>query len=229
MSPAAAIVQPVAEPFADGLNLRATAFAALIHGAGAEEMLGLAQTEEIVPKAMRRRLSLYDMAAARCIAGLAAPVAGGKGTDEDIVFASRYGNMAVTFDLLTQVITDDLLSPAKFSVSVHNAAAGAASMVAKNRAGHTAVSGLERTVAAGLTEAWTRIADGASSVICIYSDIALMAPYAEFDEAGPSVTLAVRFSAGSVDGAHVLGDGRRGAEAFARALAAGAGGVTWRP
>jgi hypothetical protein len=212
-----------------GLSLRATAFAGLIQQAGAEEMLGLARTDEVVPKAMRRRLSLYDMAAARCVAGLAAPFVNGKGADEDIVFASRYGNMAVTFDLLTQVVADELLSPAKFSVSVHNAAAGAASMVAKNRAGHTAVSALDRTAAAGLTETWTRIADGASSIICIYSDIALMTPYAEFDEAGASVTLAVRFSAGSPDDAHELADGRLGAETFARALAAGAGGVTWRP
>jgi len=229
MSPDATLFQRGTQPFSDGLSLRAIAFAALIEQAGEEEMLGLAGTEAVVPKTMRRRLSRFDMAAARCITGLAPPAVDGKGADEDIVFASRYGNMAVTFDLLTQVVADELLSPAKFSVSVHNAAAGAASMVAKNRAGHTAVSALNRSAAAGLTETWTRIADGASSVICIYSDIALMAPYAEFDEAGPSVTLAVRFTAGSHDGAHELTDGRTGAAAFARALAAGARGVTWRP
>lgn len=229
MLPAAMPFKQEPRPSEDGLGLRATAFAALIQDGGSDETLGLTATEAVVPKAMRRRLSLYDMAAARCIAGLAAAAVDDMGADEDIVFASRYGNMAVTFDLLAQIVGDELLSPAKFSVSVHNAAAGAASMVARNRAGHTAVSALERTAAAGLTEAWTRIADGAPTVICVYSDIALMTPYAEFDEAGPSVTLAIRFSAGSPDNAHVLGDGRRGAEAFARALAAGAGGVTWRP
>ncbi len=87
---------------------------------------------------------------------------------------------------------DEILSPAKFSISVHNAAAGAASQIVANRAGHTAIAAGFRTLTAGLTEAWSRIASGAASVIFVYADLPLMGPYREFDEPGPGVHLAVR-------------------------------------
>ena len=59
--------------------------------------------------------------------------------------------MGVTLDLLVQLVGEELLSPAKFSMSVHNASAGAVSQVAANRAGHTAIAGGARTLTAGLT------------------------------------------------------------------------------
>jgi hypothetical protein len=216
--------QAAAGALPGALGLRPAAFAALVMEGEAEEALGRVAGDDRLPKALRRRMTQFDLMAARCIAGLAAD-----GAAEEIVFASRYGNMAVTFDLLTQVVTDELLSPAKFSVSVHNAAAGAASLIAKNRGGHTAISALGRSLAAGLTEAWIRIADGAPSVIFVYSDLPLMQPYSPFDEPGPGVTLAIRFTAGSSADAHVVENGREGAAALARALAEGAEGVIWAP
>jgi hypothetical protein len=204
------------------LSLRVDGFAGIVRGAASEEAFGAVADEDVLPKALRRRMSVFDLGVARCVMGLAA-----QGVDEDIVFASRYGNMGVTFDLLVLLAKNELLSPAKFSISVHNAAAGAASQIVTNRAGHTAIAAGARTLTAGLTEAWTRIRTGSSSVIFVYSDLPLMAPYDEFDEPGPGVQLAVRLSTGESDTS--VTDGRIGAEALARALAAGAEGLTWQP
>ncbi len=205
------------------LSLRSAGFAAIVRGPALEERFGAVAGEEMLPKAMRRRMSAFDLGVARCVIGLA-----GQGIDEDIVFASRYGNMGVTFDLLVLLAKNELLSPAKFSISVHNAAAGAASQIVINRAGHTAIAAGVRTLTAGLTEAWTRIHTGSPSVIFVYSDLPLMAPYDDFDEPGPGVQLAVRLVASERRGSEVA-DGRIGAEEWVRALASCAEGLTWRP
>lgn len=112
---------------AQELRLGARAFAALVGETGAMSPLGLAVAEEALPKATRRRLSTFDMAVARCTFGVLE-----EGRAEDIVFASRYGNMLLTYDLLVQLAEQELLSPAKFSMSVHNAASGAVSLLAAN-------------------------------------------------------------------------------------------------
>jgi hypothetical protein len=205
------------------LSLRSSGFAAMLRGPGSEETFGAVAGEDVMPKALRRRMSVFDLGVARCVIGLA-----GQGVDEDIVFASRYGNMGVTLDLLVLLAKNELLSPAKFSISVHNAAAGAASQILVNRAGHTAVAAGPRSLAAGLTEAWTRIRTGSPSVIFVYSDLPLMVPYDEFDEPGPGVHLAIRLGASDAGGMDVA-DGRIGAEQLARAVAGGAERLTWRP
>ena len=211
------------EASSPALTLQARQYAAIVRGPASEERFGAVAGEEVLPKALRRRMSLFDLGVARCVMGLAS-----QGVDEDIVFASRYGNMGVTFDLLVLLAKNELLSPAKFSISVHNAAAGAASQIVVNRAGHTAIAAGERTLAAGLTEAWTRIRTGSPSLIFVYADLPLMAPYDEFDESGPGVQLAVRLIA-SESGGFDLADGRSGVEAWVRALDSGAEGLTWRP
>lgn len=200
-------------------------FAAVVHGDGPED-LGAVAADDTLPKALRRRMSPFDLGAARCVMGLAV-----QGASEDIVFASRYGNMGVTFDLLALLCRDEILSPAKFSISVHNAAAGAASQIVANRAGHTAIAAGAHTLTAGLTEAWSRIASGAASVIFVYADLPLMGPYREFDEPGPGVHLAVRLvhAASGTGEMHPVADGRLGAEGLAHRLGAGVEGLTWRP
>jgi hypothetical protein len=207
------------------LSLRSLEFAALVRGQTSDETFGAVASEDVLPKALRRRMSVFDLGVARCVIGLAS-----HGVDEDIVFASRYGNMGVTLDLLVLLARHELLSPAKFSISVHNAAAGAASQILTNRAGHTALAAGIRSLTAGLTEAWTRINTGTRSVIFVYSDLPLMSPYDEFDEPGPGVHLAMRLAADDRGGVAVeVADGRIGAEQFVRALDGGVEGLAWRP
>jgi hypothetical protein len=209
------------------LALRSTGFAAIVRGRSGEDAYGRVAAEDVLPKALRRRMSVFDLGVARCVIGLAAKSADGT-ADEDIVFASRYGNMGVTVDLLVMLANSELLSPAKFSISVHNAAAGAASQILANRAGHTAIAAGGRTLSAGLTEAWMRIRTGRPSVIFVYSDLPLMAPYDAFDEPGPGVHLAVRLAAADGPG-FAVADGRMGAEALVHELASGVEALSWRP
>lgn len=208
-----------------GTNLSAgvSAFAAIVRTAAGEELFGKVAGDEALPKAQRRRMSAFDLGVARCLGGLAQ-----NGVDEEIVFASRHGNMDLTTDILLQLANNEIVSPAKFSMSVHNAALGAASQMTANRAGHTAVAAGPRSMAAGLTEAWLRLSSGSPSILMLYADHPLVGPYAPFDEPGPGVHVAMRLVRGAGE-AHALEDGRTGAEALARALAAGTGAVTWRP
>ncbi len=60
--------------------------------AGETEDLGAVAGDDALPKALRRRMSPFDLGVARCVMGLAV-----QGASEDIVFASRYGNMGVTY------------------------------------------------------------------------------------------------------------------------------------
>lgn len=204
------------------LCVRVTAFAALVSSPEGETAFGCVASDDFLPKTLRRRLSGFDLGVARCIGGIAQ-----HGLDEEIVFASRHGNMQLTTDLLVQLARDEVLSPAKFSMAVHNASIGVTSQIIANRAGHTSVAAGERSLAAGLTEAWLRLESGSPSVILCYSDAPLVGVYAEFDESGACVHLAMRLEPGSGE-EMILDDGRAGAEALARSLGRGAGTVSWR-
>ncbi len=207
------------------LSARVVSFSAITLAAGVEQSFGATVSEDALPKAVRRRLSAYDLGVARCMLGL-------HDGDETIVFASRHGNMELMTALFEQLARQEILSPAKFSMSVHNAAMAAASQMTGNRAGHTAVGAGRRSLAAGFTEAWLRLRTGGDSVIVCYADRPLESVYTDCDEEGPAVYLAARLvldeqSPGTVAG-HEVADGRVGAEALARALASGERGLTWR-
>ena len=70
-----------------------------------------------------------------------------------VVFASRWGEIGTTIDLMRQFHADGEMSPAGFSVSVHNAAPGAFSLFTRNRAGYTAIAARRRTLSSGFLEA----------------------------------------------------------------------------
>lgn len=105
-----------------------------------------------VPPLDRRRLTDVERAAL-CTAW---PVAGGP-CELPMVFASRWGEIGVTLKLMRQFHDDGEMSPAAFSASVHNAAAGAFSILAKNHAPYTAVAARERTLESGLIEALSQM------------------------------------------------------------------------
>jgi hypothetical protein len=202
------------------------AFAAILPGADGERILGAVAGTDALPAALRRRMTPFERGLARCVAGLSPPDAA-----EDIVLCSRYGNMAIAVDLLRRLSERDLLSPALFSMSVHNAAAGCASQITGNRGGHTAVAAGPRTLAAGLTEAYVRLATGARSVLLAFAERALPDVYAGFDPPGAAdLYLAVRVSAPAGAGPlATLADGAAGVLALAEALASGARRICWRP
>ncbi len=208
------------------LSAAVTQAAGLAGPDSAPEAFGRAASADTIPKGMRRKLSALDMGVARCVIGL------GEGSPaEEIVFASRYGNMTVTLDLLNALVERDLLSPARFSASVHNAAVGLATQLTLNRRAHTAIAAGANTLAAGLTEAWTRLASGEPSVMLVYADMPLMSAYAAFDEgpADTAVWLALRLTSPGRDSATPLQPGRAGALALAREAGSPPGRLSWEP
>lgn len=107
-----------------------------------------------VPPLERRRLTAVERAAL-CTAW---PVVGGP-SELPMVFASRWGEIGVTVRLMRQFHDDGEMSPAGFSASVHNAAPGALSMLAKNHAPYTAIAARERTLEMGLLESLVQMRD----------------------------------------------------------------------
>lgn len=203
-------------------------YAAIVAPPGEEAIVhGRARGPDAIPAGLRRRMSRFELNAVRCAIGLATP-----DTDETMILASRYGGMETAYGLLHMLTSDEVLSPADFSVCVHNAAPGLASQIIKNRAGHTAVAADRRTFAVGLTEAAARLADGEASVLLLYAEQPMPDVYAEVEDPDdPAHTwLAVRLTPDAGDSAPVIaGEGRRGALALIGALDTGARRIAWRP
>jgi len=71
------------------------------------------------------------------------------------VFASRWGEIGTTLKLMRQMHDEGEMSPAGFSNSVHNAAPGHLSLLARSKAPYTAIAAGEKTYEMGLLEAST--------------------------------------------------------------------------
>ena len=208
------------------LVLEAAAWAAIVSGDEAET-LGAAGAASEIPGALRRRLPPFSRDMVRC----ALPLLRQQPTDTVISSGTR-GDLDSTVRLLTDLANGELLSPALFAFSVHNAPAGALSLCLKPSGDHTALAGAEAAFAAALTEAYARIKIGeAASVLVVHAEERDPAFYAELgDQRTPGVFLALRVRAGADQAqAHALEPGRAGLIALARALAGGAHSVRFAP
>ena len=87
-----------------------------------------------------------------------------------VVFASRWGEIGMTFKLMRQMHEEGEMSPAGFSSSVHNAAPGAWSLFTKNRAPYTAIAARDRSYEMGLMESEAQLAAGAPCVLYVYAE-----------------------------------------------------------
>ena len=104
-----------------------------------------------------------------------------------LVFASRHGEFRRTLTLLEALAGSDGVSPADFSLSVHNALMGLLSMWAKNPRGHTTIASGTDTFLCALIEATAMLAtDPTTPVLLVYYDEPLPAPYDSFN--GPAET-----------------------------------------
>ncbi|HLJ62547.1 MAG TPA: beta-ketoacyl synthase chain length factor, partial [Stellaceae bacterium] len=91
---------------------------------------------------------------------------------------------------------EEPVSPADFSLSVHNALAGLLSIATKNPAGHTAIAAGEDSFGFGLIEAVsTLMASPEEKVLLVFFDEPLPAEYATFrDRDETSLALALVLS-----------------------------------
>lgn len=208
------------------LVLEAAAWAAIV-SADTVEQLGAAGAASEIPMALRRRLPLFSRDMVRC----ALPLLRARPADTVITSGTR-GDLDSTVKLLTDLARGELLSPALFAFSVHNAPAGALSLCLKPTGDHTALAGAEGAFAAALTEAYARLAlNEAESVLVIHAEERDPEFYEHLgDSKTPGVFFAARLErAGSDEAAHDLAPARAGVIALARALDAGATRIRFSP
>jgi Beta-ketoacyl synthase, N-terminal domain len=99
------------------------------------------------------------------------------------IFSSRHGEFKRTLSILTALAAAEPVSPAEFSLSVHNALAGLLSIARHNNAGHTAIAAGANSFQAGLIEAAACLIDQPDQpVLLVYFDDALPAPCDELVE-----------------------------------------------
>lgn len=183
------------------------------------EPLGMAADATVIPAQLRRRLPAYSRDVARCAMPLLQAAPGC-----DVVFSSPHGDLASTVTLLTDLAKRELLSPALFSHSVHNAPPGILSLCVADHGDHTAIAGGADTLAAALVEAHARLASAeTASLVVVHADERLPPIYAHLDDEAPGVCLAMRLTlvGASADGEVAITEGRDGALALVRALQAG--------
>jgi hypothetical protein len=150
-----------------------------------------------LPMMLRRRLTATGQAALAAASEADAP------QEARYVFCSRHGEFTRTIRLLQAVAEREALSPADFSVSVHNALAGILSIASQSQEGHTAIASGADSFAAGLIEAIGLLAVQADRpVLLVYFDDDLPPPYDEIEppDAEGGLALAVLLSAGGETG-----------------------------
>ncbi len=157
---------------------------------GTPQRLGARAEEDAIPAALRRRLGPYARMAVSCGLGVSS-------ADADIVFCSRYGDVHLAYRLLADLVEGGLLSPAGFSLSVHNAVPGVMDLARKSRVGHTAVAAGTESLSAGLCEAWGKLSEQPETkVTVLYAEYALPEIYRDFSASSTEgIALALSLSA----------------------------------
>ena len=113
------------------------------------------------------------------------------------VFASSMGDTAITDYMCRKLAgTDRLLSPAKFTNSVHNAGSGHWSISAGSRAPSTFVGGFDASFGVGLLEAVSQATAFDEPVLLVACDIANAQPLAGIRDIRESLAVALVVEAG---------------------------------
>jgi hypothetical protein len=146
-----------------------------------------AQSAASLPQILRRRVSNVGQMAFRV------SYAFSEQRTARFVFCSRYGESDRTLRILHSLAAKEPISPADFSLSVHNALAGLLSIAWGNTAGHTAISAGADSFGYGLLEAVACLKEGSSEpVMLVYFDDVPPQPYDEIaDRAESCVALAM--------------------------------------
>jgi hypothetical protein len=96
------------------------------------------------------------------------------------VFASRYGEYHRTFGILEDIVSRQPVSPAAFSVSVHNTPSGVTGIATGNSRPSSTVAANGSTIEAGFLEAALQQAEHDEDLLFIYVDEPLPERYRAF-------------------------------------------------
>ncbi len=107
--------------------------------------------------------------------------------DEDqeqlpLVFASRFGEMEKTVQLLTNLVNAEGLSPTSFGLSVHNSLVGMYGMINKWTESSTAIGAGNRSLTSGFIEAYSQSKSFQMPVLYFYYDEPLPEVYSRYDD-----------------------------------------------
>src|SRR5262249_25228979 len=115
-----------------------------------------------------------------------------------VVLASQHGELSYAVAMLHQLAAGEPVSPAHFSLSVHNAPAGIWSIAREDRAASSAVCAGEDTLGQGLIEAHCQLEEDEAPVLFLYGDAPLPSEYRAFAERpDPRRVLAVLLERGA--------------------------------
>lgn len=131
-----------------------------------------AQVAVTLPTMLRRRISVIGQMAFRASYALS------ENRTVRFIFCSRHGEFQRTLNILKSLAAQEPVSPAEFSLSVHNALAGLLSIAWKNTAGHTTISaGADSFGSAMLDTIACLKSQPADPVMVVYFDDLLPEPY----------------------------------------------------
>jgi hypothetical protein len=130
-----------------------------------------------MPAMMRRRVDRLGRVALQACYQAHAQAPGAP-----VLFASRYGELSRSVELLTQLARREPLSPTSFSLSVHNAIGALYSIARGDTSSYGAIAAGEETVEAAFTEACGLLADGVARVLVVIYDEPVPTPWEHFSE-----------------------------------------------
>ncbi|WP_297841409.1 beta-ketoacyl synthase chain length factor [Pseudomonas sp.] len=145
------------------------------NGQAAVASVDMAPDVSFLPAMQRRRLSRL----ARMAFSVGWPLAEGR-EQLPLVFVSRHGETPRTFDILSELATDQPLSPTQFSLSVHNAIIGLWSIMRGETSEMTALAAAGDGLEHGVIEAGALLAEGAPAVLLIVTEEQPPEAYAEW-------------------------------------------------
>ncbi len=134
----------------------------------------LATDVSFLPPLSRRRLSRLSKLSLRLARQVAPDYQG------YCVFGSQHGELVTTQSLLEGMVKGELMSPAGFSASVHNTAAGLHSIHQKNTWPCTSIAAGTDTLPACFMEAYALLCAGAEQVLLVYADDKLPSSLSKF-------------------------------------------------
>lgn len=123
-----------------------------------------------MPSTLRRRVSPTGRAALNVLAACQTESC-------PVVFASSYGDLAATAELLAQLHREGSVSPMGFSLAVHNAVMGIYNIARQDRASSTSIAASSDLAELAFFEALGWMASGATRVIVVCCGDAVPAPY----------------------------------------------------
>jgi hypothetical protein len=149
---------------------------------------------ETVPVLLRRRVSPLGQKALKAAWSLP------DSATARLVFCSRHSEFGRTLSILDSLVGHTEVSPADFTLSVHNALLGLLSIARGNRFGHTMIAAGTESFGFGMLEALACLAERpAEPVVLVYFDEPLPEPYDVFEPGAPE-PIAVALTLSATDG-----------------------------